>query len=212
MKIFLSNNSTDFSAKIFVNDIEYFIDKENQIIIDLSKPCFNLSVEYLDDFKDLNDNKAKTIKDKFENKFVNKVANFINKAILKVKNTYQITVQNDCDKIEIDYCLYEIKQNKLEKLLDFIPTIYSFGRIEADNTKINVINSTPINKKEYKKFYKKLYLFKDFSLLFLLNSIIEFIPVKIKLKSSISDKTLLKKFADLYSLSYNEREKVLSKD
>lgn len=200
-------NSADSVLVIEYNNIEYKIGSNQIYQIDVDSAEFQLSAYYeLIETVDLELN-TKRIKYRFIQKAVDKLIKFGKQLIIQTKAKYNIKLK-DNSTIKFEFGAFGKDTNFVQELFDMPAELIGFARLECDNADINVLECEAINKKDFLKIYRRTYLWINWNA-GIIFSLILYLPSYIKQKVIISNRHLKKKISKLYSVTPEEREKLI---
>ncbi len=156
--------------------------------------------------------KEKSVKNKIFQKLFDKPFSLSEKFMVQCKNTYKIKlnspyVSSFC--LDFEFAVISKENTFVEQLFEMPIDVTSFARLECDFAEICVTNSEAINKKEFLKIYKLMYLWINWNM-GLLSVILSYIPAYLKQKRMVSGKCLSGTFKKLYSVSREERNNLLT--
>jgi hypothetical protein len=175
--------------------------------IDVDNLEFNLSA-YLTLPKEFDLEQEKNgIKEKLIQKSFDKLYSLSKKMIVQCKTTYAIRLNSNNTRLVFSYDVFGKEQSFTEDFFDMPLDLSSFARLECDNAEISIIDCDALNKKQFLKTYKIMYWWVNWNLGLL--AFLLYLPPYFKQKKMVSKKHLTKVINGFYSVSREERDKLL---
>jgi hypothetical protein len=200
-------NTAESLLKIEYNGREYSIAGNSISQIDVDSLEFNLSA-YLTLPKEFDLEQDKNgIKEKLIQKSFDKLYSLSKKMIVQCRTTYAIKLNSDSAKLVFSYDFFGKEQSFTEDFFDMPLELSSFARLECDYAEILVIDCEALNKKQFMKTYKIMYWWVNWNLGLI--ALLLYLPPYIKQKKMVSKNHLTKVISSLYSVSREERDKLL---
>ena len=208
MKICFENKSKDLGAEIIFKDKSILnIPPNSPKEFEINEDNITFSVKYVRDFTFGYQFAPKAdgkLTDQITNKLTEKAIKSIGNAIVQIVNTYKISGLKDDSVIEVNDRAHYLSAEGLDAIFNCFPALYYFGQAECENAEIEVASSVAMNRPEFISLYKLIY--RTINLHGLFFNIIKY-KVQINRQRKLSSKDYLtKKFSELYSLSFEERD------
>lgn len=208
MKICFENKSRDLGAEIIFNDNSILnIPPDSPKEFEINEDNITFSVKYTRDFTfgyQFIPKADGKLTDQITNKLTEKAIKSIGNAIVQIVNTYKISGLKDDSVIEVNDRAHYLSAEGLDAIFNCFPALYYFGQAECENAETEVVSSVAMNRPEFISLYKLIY--RTINLHGLFFNIIKY-KVQINRQRKLSSKDYLtKKFSELYSLSFEERD------
>lgn len=195
MRIVFENKSTDTNAVLYINNTVNTVMPQLSFDCDIDGETAEFSVVYDRDFYIETDEKT----NKITKLFFDNIGNLI----VQIKNTYRVSGLADGDVIQLFEKAHYVPTTKLEQAFNCVPALYYFVQAECEKGKIDVESSFAINHEEFIKTYKAIFRVFNLSGTF---RILRYSKQMKRQKKISSDSVLTKKFQELYSLPFEDRE------
>ncbi|MBQ5602581.1 MAG: hypothetical protein IIU77_07165 [Clostridia bacterium] len=216
MKVSLIISGSLYNCEVIVKDLseskKYVVnleDKQSSLLeIDVESNSFELTlVPEMPDYKSaFSDMETQNWKDKLAKKVGNSLCSIIDKMLLRVGCTYNISGIQENDVICVADQEYVLGTFDKFNLFEFVPMAYMFFEAFHGGTPCECSNAFAINRKEVISSAKKLVL-----LNFGLHLFFTY-PIQIgRIKKLTSDRKINKTLMKFNKLSEKERQKVLDK-
>lgn len=204
------NNKNDIDIIVYIFGKQNIIAAGSSFCVETHQNEFSFAAEYVEfSYSAKESVETPRLKRKMFDFFNTKITEHINKCFVKIKSTYAVNAEGNCE-IDLHLSVDYISYGKLgEWLLEVENTHYLFLRAESETADIKVLRAEPQNIKKYMTFYRNLHFFINsgvFSVVEWLFYLIAYLIIKINTR----EESFFKRLRTLYTMSRNDRESLLS--